>query len=325
MKAFLMSMAAVVAAGSAANAQAEVLASKGNKATLRVEYVFTSEGKYASPSKDQRRDWRARRSVTITGNYVAEAPVAMGALHKDDPKQKSQMAAMEKKVNTTAKNMEPTMNDMMAITEKCESEAALPNDGQDEAKFEACIGRAITTYKMSDDQKAAAGEAKQVMSGIQTQMSAQRFQMWTLTTQDGQYAIDETYNRQVFELTCTETKICRHTETRKGGGKIPSPAGKPGAGVSMLEVDAENKDMILMLPMPLAPLEYTQTVTSTVPEVKGGTQKGIMPINWMMKAQQITVPVPADLKSVTGSKTYPIEGQGEDKGSMTVTWTFTRN
>ncbi len=121
MKAFLMLMASLAAV----SAHAEVIAPKGNKATLRVEYVFTSEGKYVSSSRDQKRDWRAKRTVTLTGNYVAEAAQAMGALHKDDPEQKQQMAALQSKVTTTAKKMEPTMTDMMAISEKCEREAAL--------------------------------------------------------------------------------------------------------------------------------------------------------------------------------------------------------
>jgi hypothetical protein len=49
-----------------------------------------------------------------------------------------------------------------------------------------------------------------------------------------------------------------------------------------------------------------------------------MPIQWMMKAQQITVAIPADLRTVTGSKSYPIEGQNQEKGTLTVNWTFTR-
>jgi hypothetical protein len=215
--------------------------------------------------------------------------------------------------------------DMMAITEKCEREAALPNDGQDEAKFEACIGQAITSYKMTDEQKANASEARQVANGISEQMSVQRFQLWTLVTQDGQYAIDETYNRQVYEMTCTDVKVCKSSETRQGAGRIPSPAGKPGAGVSMLEVDAEKKDMVMMLPMPLAPLSFTRTLTTSIPDEKNVTSKSdIMPIQWMMKAQQITVAIPADLRTVTGSKSYPIEGQNQEKRTLTVNWTFTR-
>jgi hypothetical protein len=306
-------------------AHAEVIAPKGQKATLRVEYVYTSAGKYVTSSKDQKRDWNAKRTVTLTANYLAEAAQAMGALHKDDPKQQQQMAAMQSRVATTAKKMEPTMADMMAINEKCEREAALPNDRQDEAKFEACIGQAIMTYKMTDQQQAAANEARQVANGISAQMSAQRFQLWKLVSQDGQYAIDETYNRQVYEMTCTDVKVCKSSETRKGGGRIPSPAGKPGVGVSLLEVDAEKKDIVMMLPMPLAPLTFTRTLTTSIPDEKNATSNSdVMPIQWMMKAQQITVSIPADLRTVTGSKSYPIEGENEEKGALTVNWTFTR-
>lgn len=321
MKAFLVCMTSMLAI----SAHAEVIAPTGQKATLQVEYVFTSAGKYVSPSKDQKRDWNAKRTVTLTAHYVADAAQAMGALHKDDPKQRQQMAAMQSKVAVTAKKMEPTMADMMAITEKCEREAALPNDRQDEAKFEACIGQAITGYKMADEQQASANEARQVASGISAQMSAQRFQLWKLVSQDGQYTIDETYHRQVYEMTCTDVKVCESSETRRGGGRLPSPPGKPGVGVSLLEVDAEKKDIVLMLPMPLAPLTFTRTLTTSIPDEKNVTSKSdVMPIQWMMKAQQITAPIPADLRAVSGSKSYPIEGQNEEKGTVTVNWKFTR-
>ncbi len=98
-----------------------------------------------------------------------------------------------------------------------------------------------------------------------------------------------------------------------------------GLGVSLLEVDSEKKDIVMMLPLPLAPLSFTRTLTTSIPDEKNATSKSdVMPIQWLMKAQQITVAIPADLRTVTGSKTYPIEGQNEEKGTVTVNWTFTR-
>lgn len=321
MKAFLCWMVAVLTM----SAHAEVIVPKGQKATLRVEYVFTSAGRYVSPSKDQKRDWSAKRTVILTANYVAEAAQAMGALHKDDPKQRQQMAAIQSGVTSAAKKMEPTMKDMMAITERCEREAALPNDRQDEARFEACIGQAITSYQMTDEQQANAKAAGQLAGNIGAQMSAQRFQLWKLVSQDGQYTIDETYNRQVYEMTCTDVKVCKSSETRRGGGRIPSPPGKAGVGASLLEVDAEKKDMIMMLPMPLAPLTYTRTLTTSIPDEKNEIRDAdVMPIQWMMKAQQVSVAIPADLRTASGSKTYAIGGENEEKGTLTVNWTFTR-
>jgi hypothetical protein len=62
-----------------------------------------------------------------------------------------------------------------------------------------------------------------------------------------------------------------------------------------------------------APLTFTRTLTTSIPDEKNESREAdVMPIRWMMKAQQITVPMPADLRTVSGSKTYPIEGDLED-------------
>ena len=50
-----------------AAAHAELLAPKGAKATLTVEYVFTSSGKYTTGKKEQIDTWNVRRVVEHDG------------------------------------------------------------------------------------------------------------------------------------------------------------------------------------------------------------------------------------------------------------------
>ncbi len=146
------------------------------------------------------------------------------------------------------------------------------------------------------------------------------------TSQSGTYSIDETISKQVFEMTCTETKVCKRVVTNKGGGAIPAPPGtKPWRGASMVEVDSTGRDMMLTLPMPLAPLPITKAVTTTIidDDAKGGP--GVAPL-WTMPANKpITVAIPANIKSVSGTKTIAIPGSQAEAGTLTVNWKFTTN
>ena len=87
-------------------AHADVMKPKGGKAMLKVEYVFASAGARVSPSKDNKRNWNARRVVTLTATYVAEAPMPFGALHDKDPQQQQDIQALQAKANTTAAKMQ---------------------------------------------------------------------------------------------------------------------------------------------------------------------------------------------------------------------------
>ena len=210
-------------------ANAELLAPKGAKAQLKVEYVFTSSGKYTSPAKDVIDNWSVRRVVNMTALYAANAPQAVAVLHADDPAQKAQMASVQARAISAQKKLEPMQNDVMAMMAKC----GISMDGADvsaaeEKAQEACMEKAAFEYgsklEMTPDIKSAGAD----IAAIQQTMSGTRFQLWQLTSQSGTYSIDETVSKQVFEMTCTETKVCKRVETTKGGGAIPG--GKSVAG-----------------------------------------------------------------------------------------------
>ena len=305
----LLVFALGVVASSAA--YAELIVPQGTKARLQVTYQFKSVGKFVSPAKDVRSDWNALRVVEISADYVAGPPQAFGGLHQDDSKQKQDLDALQGSIQNLHTTLAPTMQDMMKIAERCDED-------------EECITREISNYgKQMDKSTVQAG--KQEGATVSKLATAPRFQSWQLTSQTGTYRIDEVVNTQVFEMTCTETKVCKRTETRKGGGSImPGGTGKPPTGSSMLEVDSFNKDMMAMLPLPLAQLAYTETVTTTMIDDEGGTRQQVSP-PWMMKLQQAPpVRIGGDLKTVSGSQSIEVAGEKADGGTLTVNWTFTR-
>lgn len=295
----------------AVTAQAQLIVPKGTKATLKVTYQYKSEGKSDASIKDQKAHWRAIRVVEITANYVAEAPQAFAALHQEDKKNKQDMAALQNKAEASLKTMQPTMNDMMKIVEKC-------NEDED------CISREIAAYGNQMD-PATIKTGRQQVDDMTKMATAGRFQLWTSTSEQGTWRIDEEINRQVYEMTCTETRACKSVETRKGSGTTAPPAGtKAAGGASMLEVDSYNKDMMVVLPVPLSKATYTRTLVTNIPDETGGTSELVMP-PWMLKAQKPNpVAIPGDLKTVSGTQTYKVDGQQDAGGTITVNWTFTR-
>lgn len=308
-----------------ASAHAELLVPKGAKGTLTVEYVFTSAGKYSPQSKETIDIWSVKRNVTMTTQYAADPPQAVGTLHQDDPKQKAEMAAMQAKTASAHKKLEPMQNDVMAMAAKC----GITMDGPDvsaaeEKAQEACMEKAAAAYgnnmEMTPEIKSAGAD----IAAVQKTMSGTRFQLWRSTSQSGTYSIDETISKQVFEMTCTTTKVCKRVVTNKGGGPIPAPPGAKSTPVaSMIEVDSTGRDMVLSLPMPLAPLPITKSVTTTMidDDAKGGPAYASL---WPMTNKPITVAIPGDLKTVSGTQTITVPGDQSEGGTLTVNWRFTR-
>jgi hypothetical protein len=295
----------------AVSAQAQLIVPKGTQGTLKVTYQFKSDGKYEASAKDQKANWRALRVVEITGQYVAEAAQPFSALRKDDPGNKQDIAALQTKVETAQKTLQPTMNDMLKIAEKCDDD-------------EACITREMQAYGNQMDPATLQAGREQVGAVAQA-ATGTRFQMWRMTSQAGTYRIDEEITKQVYEMTCNDVRVCKSVETRKGAGNIAPPAGgKSAGGASFLEVDSSGKNMLAMLPVPLSTLTYTSTVTTTIPDETSGTSQQVSP-PWMMKGSKPDpVAIAGDLKTVSGSQTYKIDGHQDAGGTLTVNWTFTR-
>jgi hypothetical protein len=292
-------------------AQSPLLARPGAQGTLTVQYQYSSRGSYVSPSKDQKHDWQVSRTVNITAQMQASPPQPIAAMHEAD--QRKQTQELQKRAASIQKKAEPTMNDMMAIAERC-------------GDNEACITKAVSEYgmSMSSDQ---VNDLKSIQADVNDMMGDARYQMWQLVSQKGTYTLDETYHRQVYEMTCTDKAPCRSEEVRKGGGPLPLPPGaKAGVGVAMLEVDATRKDMVILLPVPLMPLDYTRTLTANLPDEdrKSGVSKGLAP-NYLAKAsERFTVSIPAGTNAMSGTRTLKLDGDDGEGGTLAIHWTFTR-
>ena len=210
------------------------------------------------------------------------------------------------------------MADMMRIVEEC--------GGPDATGAEECISKKVSNYgntkkdTMVPQMKSAQQDAEKAMAVA----SGNRFQLWQMKSYAGSYDVDEHVMEQTYEMTCTEAKKCVRDTTRKGGGDIRPPQGRSVGGASMFEIDGAKKDLIVQLPLPLELLTVKQVIVTSFPNDKNSTSDaGMSP--WMMPANKpITISIPADLASASGSKTFKIEGQFEQGGLLTVNWKFTQ-
>jgi hypothetical protein len=303
-------------------AHAQLLVPKGAKGQLKVEYVFASSGGHTTSAKDSITQWRVRRVVNLTAQYTADAPQAFGSLHTGDGKQQADLAALQSHTTSAAKKLQPMAMDMQAMAAKC---GVSMESGEDLSKAqEACIEKGVSSYANNLEVTPEIKSAGADVAAASQAMKATRFQLWQVTSQSGTYLVDEEHHKQVFEMTCTATKVCKRDDIRKGGGVIPAPpGGKSASGVSLLEVDTVNKDMVLMMPVPLLPLAYTQTVTTSIPDETGGTTQSVAPL-WLAATKQITVSIPSSVAKLSGTQTIPVAGDGAEGGTITVTWQFTR-
>jgi len=292
---------------SAATAQAQLVVPTGSKGTLKVEYVYNAAGRTGTESGGAIDEWKVRRVINITANYEAEVPQPLGRLHKIEASQQASIEKKNRDVQAFAKKMEPTMNDMMKIAERC-------------GESEACIEKAIAEYGNTMD-KSEIEANKKTAAGL-GKPDEPRYQMWRAKSQTGTYLIDELITRQVFEMTCTRTQVCKRTTTSKGSGDITQPAGRPIEGTTALEFDMVTKDLAVVLPSPLAPLKVENTATTSIidDEVSAGSHRSPKVPDF----GPINVVIPGNELKASGTRTIKGTGQGAESGTLTVTWTFTR-
>jgi len=289
--------------------QAQLLVPKGTKATLEVEYLYTAVGKSGRPDgTDTLDEWKVRRVVNVIAHYVAEEPLAIGVLHKPDA---TQQAAMETKVAQTqafGNKMAPTVADMMQIAERC---------GEDEA----CLEQAIVDYGNKMDPKEM--QARKAEGEAIFKPEAPRYQLWNLKSQSGTYEVDEFTSRQVFELTCTRTQVCKRTVTSRGKGAIPAPPAGSVESASLLEVDSVKKDLSAKMPMPLRELKVESSVQTTIPddEYKVDANEAM---RMFKKAETLIMAIPGGAFPASGTTTIKSTGHGGESGTLTVKWTFKR-
>jgi hypothetical protein len=285
-------------------AHADLLVAKGAKATVNVEYSYSAVG--SKKDKYDPREWNVVRRMQLTAQFVAGKPQERGQLRAVDASQIAEMQSKNETAATAHKKMEPMMNDMMKIVEKC-------------GDNEACIEKAISTYgnnmQMTPEIKSAGRDIEALGKS-----SGPRYQLWKAVSQKGTYFVDESYSGQTADPACMEKpkQRCSRTETRKGGGDIQTPQGRINASGAMFEVDAQKKDIVMTLPMPMMPLSYNRVVKSDFPDEASGSSQGYMQMKFDSKP--LTITIPSDLKNLSGAETMKVDGVEGEGGTLTMKW-----
>lgn len=289
-------------------AHAQAFAAKGAKATLTVNYEYSAVGKNAD--KSEPAEWRVLRTLTMVVPLSAEEQQALSSMRELEAGQKASLDKKQSQVANIQKKMEPTMNDMMKIADRC---------GEDEA----CIEKAIVEYGNSMDPTLIKSTKADVDAA--GKLDAPRYQLWRGLSQKGTYSLDESYRAKTSDPLCSGKpgNQCNREETRKGGGEVPSLATTKGSTIAQLEFDTVKKDVLITLPIPWAALGYTKQITSDFPDEKSGTAKDTLH-NFPGKLPAVTAAVAGDARTVSGTQTIKVAGRDAEAGTLTVKWQFVR-
>jgi hypothetical protein len=289
-------------------AQTSLLAPKGAKATVTVEYAYAAAG--MKKDKYDPREWKVNRSATLTAQFVADKPQPMAQLRAPEAAQMADLKDKQATARSAAKKMTPMMGDMMKIVEKC-------------GDNEACIEKEVEAYgksmELTPELKSAGDDIDKL-----GKTDGPRYQMWKAVSQKGTYTVDEFYKGQSADPLCMEKpgQRCHREETRKGSGDLGSPPGKKDASGAMFEVDAQKKDIVLMLPGPMMPMAYNREIKSDFPsesEEFAGKSQGMVGLS---PPKPLTVTIPGDLKKLAGTEQIKLDGAEGEGGTLTVRWTL---
>ena len=309
MKTPTFSITAIALAALAASGLASAQSVKpGTKGTLKVTYEYVSTGQ--KKDQFQSRQWRVKRTAEITAQLAAEKPMMLSAYRPMEAEQAATEDNRLKRATSAAKKMEPTMEEAMKIVEKC---------GDDDACVEKAIVAFGTTHQLTEEEKSARGDIEEA-SKIK---DPNRYQIWKGLSQKGTYLVDEFYKGESADPACHKepNARCHYQETRKGGGEIAPPAGKPNATVVQFETDSKKKEAWVALPIPLSALTYDRDVKTNYPDERDAANKGTV-VGFLNKLKPITVAIPAGVKTVSGTETIAVDGDQGERGTLTVKWQF---
>lgn len=318
-----------LAAACTATLAADALAPAGAKATLSVDYVYESAGKKRSEGMYDPHEWRVKRSVNLVAELAAQPATAMPTVQAIDASQMAELKGKTEKAQSVATQMAPMMADVEKVMAKCgDNEACMTREAQK-------MGAALH----GTPQMAAAMNAKKDIDDLSKQ-GAPRYQAWRPTAQKGSYLIDEAAHISSPDPICHNRprQRCTRDEVRKGAGEITLPADakkKPGAaaGFSAVEIDAGKNTLTVVLPVPLLPLPYTETITTDEPEgthdtptPKGPQQKQhhfrVNAAGGATHDKPITVALKGGWRSQSGEQVVMQKGEFGDAGKLTVRWRF---
>lgn len=310
---------------------ADVFVPPGAKATLSVDYLYESAGKKRSEGAYDPYEWRVKRSASLAADLAAQPVTAMPTVQAINAAQMSQLQGKSDKAQAVATQMAPMVGNIEKIMAKC-------------GDNEACMTREIEKMGAAlqgTPQMAATMNAKKDIQDL-ARPDAPRYQAWRPTAQRGTYLIEETVHVSVTDPICTSKPRhrCTRDEVRKGAGEIPVPPEATSkrnkgaaAGLSAVELDAARNTITVGLPVPLAMLPYTETITTDEPEGTHDTPtpKGpqaklhrfrVSAAGAMMHDKPITVALKGGWRSQSGEQVMNLKGEFGDAGKLTVRWRF---
>lgn len=318
----LAALAGLLVALPTVQAQPAGFAPAGSRATLTVEYRYEASGR--KQNKYDSWQWQVMRRVELEAELVAGKPQSLPSMQPLDAghsaRQQQQMAQAQRATT----EMAPMMASAQAVIEKC---------GDDDKCIEReamRMGMAMAGTPQQAQAQRTARETAEVMKP-----GADRYQVWSALTQKGSYALDESWKVVHADPICMRLPgaRCKHDLLRKGGGALAA-----SASPSNLEFDLQAGTVMLMLPVPLAPLNYVETHTTDEPEGAHDTATPRGPQNGQtllrvtadgkVNAPPLKVALKGGWRSQAGEQviTMPAgawHGGGGDDGRLVVRWKFT--
>jgi hypothetical protein len=89
----------------------------------------------------------------------------------------------------------------------------------------------------------------------------------------------------------------------------------------MFEVDGLNKDLVVMLPVPVMPLPTETKVSTTIPgDTSAGGKTFAKP--FYANTKPVTAKLPAQHLAAGGTITIPVPGKFEEGGMLTISWSL---
>jgi len=301
----------------------------GAKAKLTVEYSYESSGSESSEGLYDPYQWRVKRSANLVAQMVAQAPTAMPTTQALDAEQTANLESQSAKAQQISTDMAPMMASVDAIMEKC---------GEDEdciTQETMKMGAAMSGTPQMDTAMKAGAAAKEL-----GKPGASRYQAWRPSAQSGTYRIEETVHISSPDPICVSLpgRRCTRDEVRAGSGNIPLPPDakkNPDAavGFSSVELDSSNNTLTVLLPVPMFPLPYTETITTDEPEGTHDTATPVGPhqqlLSFRVSAkggvthdQPFTVALNGSWRSQAGEQVVPLQGEFGDGGKLTIRWHF---
>lgn len=317
-------------AGLAPVAQAaDPFTAAGTRATLSVDYVYESAGAKRSEGMYDPYEWRVKRSASLVAELAAQAATALPTVQAIDAAQMAELKNKNVKTQAVATKMAPMMDSVQAIMAKCgEDEACLAREAQK-------MGATMQGTPQMD----AAMSAKKDIQEL-SKPGAPRYQAWRATAQKGNYRIDEKVHISNPDPICASRPRhrCTRDEVRSGAGEMALPleaVKNPGAvaGLSAVELDAVKNTLTVVLPVPMFPLPYTETITTDEPEgthetptPKGPQQRSLHfrvgAAGGAMHDKPLTVPLKGGWRSQSGEQVVMLKGEFGNAGKLSVRWRF---